>query len=357
MTSSAASLPPQEQVAPSDTPDNSLHLNRGDSEAGTSVSGDEPVSAVGESWASEFRRSEGDPHPPPSERDDLVSCFGIVIQSHTPPSLIRQLSSTTSQSISLPPTDLSSDTTSPPSHLSSSATLSPSPPRRFPPAVSKSKKELWRDLKVQSTSPPSLGQTSHADDTGIAKSLTTAYLIPLLLLLTSAQLSTLARIKYMKDVKSSLPGRCNRPQGSQQMGQPEAEDEDADDTPAKQVKKTRGAWLSYFSVEAMGLADFVDQQDSSSMMARMGNYLPGFLKPTGAPQDIDAPMFGAEEEEDRAEAERLFLTYSWWLLHEGWKGVADRVDEAVERVFARSVEMHLIGIQCAALTNQHAAQA
>ena len=59
-----------------------------------------------------------------------------------------QASSVLSQSISLPRTDASSSSPSPPSDMSRSAMLHPSPPR--PPAIAKSKKELWRDLKIQS---------------------------------------------------------------------------------------------------------------------------------------------------------------------------------------------------------------
>lgn len=59
MASSAASIEP-EQVTTGE-PDNSLHLSRGDSDAGTSVSGNESHdgTGVGESWASEFQRRDG----------------------------------------------------------------------------------------------------------------------------------------------------------------------------------------------------------------------------------------------------------------------------------------------------------
>lgn len=32
------------------------------------------------------------------------------------------------------------------------------------------------------------------------------------------------------------------------------------------------------------------------------------------------------------DTERRYLTFSWWLLHRGWKIVADRVQRAVEEV-------------------------
>ena len=46
---------------------------------------------------------------------------------------------------------------------------------------------------------------------------------------------------------------------------------------------------------------------------------------------------GANERVSRAgeispETERMYLTFSWWLLHEGWKQVAERVQDAVEEV-------------------------
>lgn len=28
-----------------------------------------------------------------------------------------------------------------------------------------------------------------------------------------------------------------------------------------------------------------------------------------------------------------YLTFSWWLLHKGWRGIAEKVDVAVKQVF------------------------
>jgi peroxin-3 len=197
--------------------------------------------------------------------------------------------------------------------------LSPSPPRHSPPVPHKSKKELWKDLKIQSKlagiwSGPQL-------IIGIAKSLTTAYLVPLLLILTSSQLSTLARAKYLNDIKTSLPGPHRR------------DVLDEDDAPAPKKQEPKSGWLNYFSVEAMGLAEYAEPSTSSSPLNFVSRLVPAFLQP--AAQNASLEIFDQDEEEDRAEAERLFLTYSWWLLHEGWQGVADRVDDAVERVFAK----------------------
>lgn len=37
------------------------------------------------------------------------------------------------------------------------------------------------------------------------------------------------------------------------------------------------------------------------------------------------------------EVESRFLTMSWWILHVGWKGVAERVRRGVEEAFDGSV--------------------
>jgi hypothetical protein len=33
--------------------------------------------------------------------------------------------------------------------------------------------------------------------------------------------------------------------------------------------------------------------------------------------------------------EGKFLSFSWWLLHKGWKRLAERVEAAVQEVFGR----------------------
>lgn len=37
------------------------------------------------------------------------------------------------------------------------------------------------------------------------------------------------------------------------------------------------------------------------------------------------------------EIERMYLTFSWWLLHRGWVGIGQRVQSAVEQVVGPSV--------------------
>lgn len=54
--------------------------------------------------------------------------------------------------------------------------------------------------------------------------------------------------------------------------------------------------------------------------------------------DLEAALYAEKAEKPREEdrvnedVERKYLTFSWWLLHEGWKVVQQRVEEKVEEV-------------------------
>ncbi|OCF45265.1 hypothetical protein I317_00787 [Kwoniella heveanensis CBS 569] len=298
-----------------------------------------------ESWASEFtnqRRLSEDTQETEMETETesevmLSSVGGIETDDG--------MSSVASQSISLPPTDTSSASPSPPSpsDLTRSGQFHPQPsPPRVP---AKSKKELWRDLKIQS----------------LTRTLTTIYILPMLYLLTSSQLSILARQRYMTDIKSSLPPNT---EGLPTYGVADADD-DGSRTPRRQSSsfeaaqsdpsgpaKTKGGWFSSFSVDSMGLSEFVESSASlipnplSVLPTSMTSYLPAIIAPSSSsttkpsaasPINRDSDeilaMRQAEEDSVRAEAERLFLTYSWWLLNEGWRSVGKRVEESVEKIF------------------------
>lgn len=131
-----------------------------DSDAGNTSASESSGEAEGanpaESWASEFGRA--------SERtdDDVVSAsMGRIIMQQEPSLTLQLTASTMSQAISLPPTDTSSVVPSPTSELSAlqespprPTTLPPSSPQRV--VDPRSKKVLWRDLKVQSESRPNI---------------------------------------------------------------------------------------------------------------------------------------------------------------------------------------------------------
>ena len=55
-------------------------------------------------------------------------------------------------------------------------------------------------------------------------------------------------------------------------------------------------------------------------------------------EDLELALYGAKKQKDEAqvgvskETERKYLTFSWWLLHKGWKTIAGRVRSAVEDI-------------------------
>lgn len=146
----------------------------------------------------------------------------------------------------------------------------------------------------------------------------TAYLVPLIYLLTSSQLTILARTRYLTDVKTSNAQR-----------EIEREQRTAD--------RKRRSLFNYFSIDSMGLSDYVERGANAG-----ASLIPAPIKVWFGSQDTENGTSTSPEalalreqqlEEERAEAERLFLTYSWWLLHEGWRTISTRVETAVNHVF------------------------
>jgi hypothetical protein len=127
----------------------------------------------------------------------------------------------------------------------------------------------------------------------------------------------------LNDIKTTLP-RAQAPFKHDEV--------EEDETPVLPVQPKSG-WFNYFSLESMGLAEYADKT-SPSPLQYVTRFLPGL---GSSPGSVEVEVFDQDEEQDKAEAERMFLTYSWWLLHEGWQEVANRVDDAVERVFAKYV--------------------
>lgn len=109
------------------------------------------------------------------------------------------------------------------------------------------------------------------------RALTTLYLISLLTIQTHVQLSLLGRASYVAAVVAGLP---------------------APDSPAS-------SQLDLLNASA----------EDDLEMAELA-------------RDVDL----AEREGGRAEVERLYLSVSWWLLHEGVARVGERVRAAVEEV-------------------------
>ncbi|GAA5898819.1 Pex3p [Sporobolomyces salmoneus] len=147
------------------------------------------------------------------------------------------------------------------------------------PLPTKSKIQLWNEIKILS----------------FTRLLTSIYVLSLLTLQTHVQLALLGRAHYVKSLIDSLPPRSPSPNSS-----------------------------SIFPpVDEKGKGKAHDEP----------------LMSNG--DDLEAALYRAKElastserEEDRVneDVERKYLTFSWWLLHEGWKVVRDRVQEKVEEV-------------------------
>jgi peroxin-3 len=155
----------------------------------------------------------------------------------------------------------------------------------------------------------------------------------MLYLLTSSQLAILARTRYLHDIKTSLPMPPDEPVRHSSRAKEASPAVSRESSVEEPRPKPKSSWfgLGSFSIDAMGLSQFAE----ATLPTVISSNLPFLSQPATStswtPEVLAARK--AREEEEKADAERLFLTYSWWLLHEGWRGVGARVELAVERVF------------------------
>ncbi|BGP14247.1 peroxin [Rhodosporidiobolus nylandii] len=142
----------------------------------------------------------------------------------------------------------------------------------------KTKAELWGEIKVLS----------------FTRLLTTLYLLTLLTLQTHVQLSLLGRSSYIDSLLSALPPRSPSPPRARDKSLPDlaAENGDADDLERTLYEAKR---------LPLSLAEQAEKEKE-------------------------------ERERRRKDLERKYLTFSWWLLHEGWRVVETRCRRAVEGV-------------------------
>ncbi|GAA5992588.1 hypothetical protein JCM11641_006535, partial [Rhodosporidiobolus odoratus] len=138
------------------------------------------------------------------------------------------------------------------------------------PLIAQTKAELWSDIKVLT----------------FTRLLTTIYTLTFLTLLTHTQLSLLGRSSYLHFLLASVPPPSPRSQ------------------PVKPEPLSRNSFKD--DLERMLFAEQT-------------------LPPTNAEQE-------EERERPRKETEQLYLTFSYWLLHNGWKDVEARARPAVEAV-------------------------
>lgn len=139
--------------------------------------------------------------------------------------------------------------------------------------ASQSKTELWHSLKLLT----------------LTRTLTTLYAITLLSLLTTLQLTLLARAKYVASVRRA------------------AREEEVRDRLERELSL-------------------------SSLLLRGATGGGG-----GGFDDLMGELLGdtevGGEDAISEDAESMFLTMAWWILHVGWKDVGERVRRGVEEVF------------------------
>jgi peroxin-3 len=149
------------------------------------------------------------------------------------------------------------------------------------PSVGRTKAEVWKELKILS----------------ISRALTAVYSVTFLTLLTSVQLSQLARRRYVSAIRTM------------------------------EKEERRHSSFSLASLFFPSLSNFS---------------LDEFL-------DGDKTWEDAEVDQS---IEHMFLTLSWWLLHIGWKELSHSVTSAVREVFMGvSLKTHLTSADLTRLVN------
>lgn len=172
----------------------------------------------------------------------------------------------------------------------------------------KTKAELWHEIKTLCTSllcgSWSIRPISDLDRgalpllprTAFTRLVTSIYVLVLLTLQTHVQLALLGRASYVSSLLSTLPPRSPSP---------------------PRYKR---------------LHNGLDKASSKPSLAET-DLLDGDVDLERALYDAkQLPLKAEDEDEQRRDVERKYLTFSWWLLHEGWKLVEKRVEEAVEAV-------------------------
>jgi hypothetical protein len=207
--------------------------------------------------------------------------------------------------------------------------------------------------------------TSHAliYFTAVTRTVITLYLVPLLSIHTTSQLTLLARLHHLRNL-SELNSRETTMVDDRTTGSPR---DSVFQKAAGQVGQLLTPW-SYFSLGSMGLDEFVDkhsggsaQQGLVSSLWSVGSSTASYLFGSGSKPSTAAM---GEPKVKQAlhlkldlETERAFLCFSWWLLHVGWKELEERVRVAVKQVFkpwvfprmvetARTVDMLLMIVLC-----------
>ncbi|TFK61618.1 hypothetical protein BDN72DRAFT_903955 [Pluteus cervinus] len=174
----------------------------------------------------------------------------------------------------------------------------------------RSKAELWNEVKILT----------------LTRTLTTVYSITLLSLLTSLQLTLLARSKYIHSVLED-----------------EREERFSEDIQAQYSWSNlllglfRGSDESSIMGTGTELGGGLSWEELMAQGSKTDNGDLGL--PLGGGKDVpkmrawEKEWFDKVEAEVKSETQSKYLTMSWWILHVGWKDLKERVRRGVEEVF------------------------
>ncbi|KPV76639.1 uncharacterized protein RHOBADRAFT_52619 [Rhodotorula graminis WP1] len=233
---------------------------------------DPSSSVLGKSWAEIVKTTPPAPEAPIVEPDapapaSSVEGTRVEVNGEAEPAAAAQPNSAP---------DGEADGSSPSAPSAGSSAPAPEPAS----APTKSKAELWNEIKLHS----------------FTRLVTSLYALVLLSLQTHVQLALLGRASYVDSLVSSLPPRTPSPRSAAPLPLPDST------APEKPVGP-----------------------DSDDHDLERALYEAKRLPPT-----VDERR--EEKERERKDLERKYLTFSWWLLHEGWKVVRERVEQAIEAV-------------------------
>lgn len=209
----------------------------------------------------------------------------------------------------------------------------------------KTKAQLWNEIKVKCKCAgyPAGSQLTKFNcvNTAITRSITAIYLLPMLHLQTTSQLTLLSRLHLLRTFSA------------EHHGIPPESDEDEDDDvsifsvsaqqpiTASKLVKAKNAIIkpwSYFSLQEMGLQDIAEEQgqvSSDGLTSLAGGIwrsivssVAGQAPPTPVATSSGGPLHVRLD----SETERLFLCMSWWFLHVGWRILEEEAEQAVGEV-------------------------
>jgi hypothetical protein len=228
-------------------------------------------------------------------------------------------------------------------------------------ASGRTKAQLWNEIKLQCELPSfcwfSYGLVFRADEvafadrlSAITRTILTIYLVPLLAIHTTSQLTLLARLHHLRnlaELNSSSDNHSDENQHQSTSTSARSPHRSVIGKAVGEIGQLLKPW-SYFSLESMGLDEYDGADDPStpvqggsaggvlSGLWSVGTSTASYLLGTGS-----RPAASSEKRKGQAplhmrldlDTERTFLCFSWWLLHVGWKELEERVRPAVKLVF------------------------